>query len=188
MIAVITVFHITAEAQDKRLNQLEIGAGYAPFFLASADDSYAIPFKADLYCEWRHNLGRFFDVGAKLDYKLYPVSIVDRYAGFTYKGLQLYGALLASLGFNLGLFDNVGLFAGVGIGSALILNDWVAVSYDNPRDAEIPQRGLENPDYLFVAVPRVGVELFNHLRLSASVDLSLADTRWPLCFAMGWTF
>ena len=188
MIAVITVFHITVEAQDKRLNQLEIGAGYAPFFLASADDSYAIPFKADLYCEWRHNLGRFFDVGAKLDYKLYPVSIVDRYAGFTYKGLQLYSALLAYADLNLRPCKKVGLFAGLGLGPGMIVDDWIMVEENNPREGMEPQRGLMTPEYFFVVAPRVGVELFNHLRLAASVDLSLADTRWPLCLSVGWSF
>ena len=187
-IIIVAVIPLSVAAQGRSVNQFEIGAGYAPVFLASADDSYEVPFKVDVFCEWRHNLGRFFDVGAKLDYKLSPASIMDRYAGFTYKGLQLYGALLAYTDLNLRPLKKVGFFAGLGFGPGMILNDWILVEENNPREGMEPQRGIGVPQYYLVIAPRIGIDLFHHLRLSMSVDMALADMRWPLCLNAGWTF
>ena len=43
--------------------------------------------------------------------------------------------------------------------------------------------------FAFVVSPRFGVELFEYLRISLSLDWSLdADIRMPVCLNVGWAF
>ena len=176
-------------------NKLELGAGYAPFFLTSVDDGQTVPYKCNAYIEWRYvfganKAGRAFDVGAKLDYKTFPTSTYDMTA-VNYSGTQHDIALLvlADLNFNPG--GKVNPFIGIGLGPGVLINNWKSSEVLHPEvlspDYYIMPTGLY-PEYVFIASPRVGIELFRHLRLSASVDCSLSDTRWPVCFSIGWSF
>ncbi len=60
-------------AQNKLPVRLEIGAGLAPLFLMGVGDSFDVPYKADAYVEARYDLGEYFDVGLKADYKFNPI-------------------------------------------------------------------------------------------------------------------
>ena len=54
--------------------------------------------------------------------------------------------------------------------------------------------GFWNSGGFLVVAPRIGAQLYNHLRLSVSADITTdeaearAQTRWPACFNIGWTF
>ena len=171
-------------------HKFEIGVGYAPFFLVGVEDKIQMPFEGDAYFEWRYDFGNHFDVGAKLDYKYCPVDLFDGNA-VRYYGDQHYGALLALADFKFLPGKKVNPFIGVGAGAGFILDVWKSQKVERPEYHDAAKDmllGAKDPTILFVAAPRIGVELFSHLRLSASVDMSPADTRWPVCFNIGWTF
>ena len=171
-------------------HKFEIGVGYAPFFLEISDDGVRMPYEGDAYIEWRYDFGNHFDVGAKLDYKYCPITTGEGKNQITYSGDQHYGALLALADFKFLPGKKVNPFIGVGAGAGFILDVWQKV--DNPQNydsSKLMPLGAKDPSFFFVAVPRIGVELFYHLRLSASVDLSGAgNSRAPICFNIGWTF
>lgn len=175
-------------------HKFEAGLGFAPFLLASVDDGQTVPYKYDAYLEWRYefdtnNAGRSFDVGAKLDYKAFPTKAYNM--GTTiYSGTQHDIALLAIADFNFNPGGKVNPFIGLGLGPGVLINNWKGskslYSESESHDPAFKLGAYSN--FVFIACPRIGVELFQHLRLSASVDGSLSDTRWPLCFSVGWTF
>ena len=175
-------------------HKFEVGAGFAPFLLASVDDGQTVPYKYDAYLEWRYEFdtnsaGRSFDVGAKLDYKAFPTKAYNM--GTTiYSGTQHDIALLAIADFNFNPGGKVNPFIGLGLGPGVLINDWKNSKGLNPEsESHDPAFKLgAYSNLVFIACPRIGVELFQHLRLAASVDGSLSDTRWPLCFSVGWTF
>ena len=172
-------------------HKFEIGVGYAPFFLEVVEDGKRMPYEGDAYFEWRYDFGNHLDIGAKLDYKYCPVSVYDMGA-VEYFGDQHYGALLALVDFNFLPGRKINPFIGIGAGGGLTLDVWKSqkvVDQEIYDAAKTMSLGAKDPSFLFVASPRIGVELFNHLRLAASVDMSSAtDTRWPICFNIGWTF
>ena len=152
-------------------HKFEIGVGYAPFFLAIVEDGVRMPYEGDAYIEWRYDFGNHFDVGAKLDYKYYPVDLFYGNA-VRYYGDQHYGALLALADFKFLPGKKVNPFIGVGAGAGFILDVWKSQKVERPEyhdAAKDMPLGAKDPTILFVAAPRIGVELFSHLRLSASV-------------------
>lgn len=184
-LALIALFSSGIAAQTNA-GHFEIGVGYAPFFLGTVEDSYQYSYKAGGYFEWRHDLGKHLDVGAKLDYKFCPASFYDRYGGYNYKGDLHYGALLAVADFNFQPLEKASFFFGLGLGPGMILENWTSYQEVSPREGWKPEQGLGSPSFQLVVTPRVGMELFNHLRLSASVDVFVE--RWPVSFNIGWTF
>lgn len=175
--------------QGKGSGHFEIGAGYAPFFLVSVDDSFDLSYKADVYCEWRNKLGRVFDWGVKADLKYNPITGYNGADVFSYSGNQYYGAILAITDVNVHIIDRYGLFAGIGIGPGLVLTDITEANMDKAKAGVPSPVGLQS-EFLVVVSPRIGMELFSHLRFSASVDIATAmeSTRWPVCFNVGLTF
>ena len=167
-------------------HHLEVGAGYAPYFLVIVDDGIQMPHKCDAYLEWRYSMGEHLSVGAMIDYKTNPISSVDYVV--TYSGTQHYGALLATAEYSLFPGKTINPFIGVGIGPAMIINHWKEMKTEPGHEIPDFPLGVRSPEYLFAAMPRIGFELFGHLRLSTSVDMSAADTRWPVCFNVGLTF
>ena len=176
-------------------HKFEAGVGYAPLFLQIAEDAQSVPYKCNAYLEWRYNfapnsVGKVLDAGAKLDYKTFPTSVYDM-GSVSYYGTQHGVTLLALADLNLNPGGIINPYFGLGLGPGLLMNHWKQSKIDYP---------IKNPDYplmdtpsvesefIVVASPRIGLELFNHLRVSASVDLSLSDTRWPVCFNVGWVF
>lgn len=171
-------------------HKFELGVGFAPFFMEIVEDGIRMPYEGDAYFEWRYDFGNHFDVGAKLDYKYCPVNLFDGSA-VSYYGDQHYGALLALADFNILPGKKVNPFIGVGAGAGFILDVWKSQKVERPEAHDAAKDmplGAKDPSFMFVAAPRIGVELFSHLRLSASVDISNSDTRWPICFNVGWTF
>lgn len=174
---------------QNRGHKFEVGAGFAPFFLSYVDGGIQFPFKIDAYAEWRYYFGKHVDVGAKLDYKICPMSVYDYMSGVSYDGTQHYGALLVLADYIFRPGKKVRPFIGIGAGPAMLIDNWKRSQVEQEREGQyVAPLGVYDPEYMLVVSPRFGLELFYHLRLSMSVDASLADTRWPVCFNVGWTF
>ncbi len=171
--------------------RFEAGLGYVPFFLMTADDGNQFSHKYDVYLEGRYNLGSHFDVGAKIDYKACPESAFDMYAT-SFKGTLHCVSILALADFSFSSCKTVNPFVGIGAGPALVVNHWT--SKERVRDVPVLPGEYEFPlgvytGFAFVVSPRFGVELFEHLRISLSLDWSLdADIRMPVCLNVGWAF
>ena len=176
--------------------RFEAGLGYVPFFLMTVDDGSQFSHKYDVYFEGRYNLrsnslGRNLDVGAKIDYKVCPESSFDGYAT-SFKGILHCASILALADFNFSSGKTVNPFIGIGAGPVLAVSHWTSKER-NPHVPVIPGE-YDFPlgsytRFAFVVSPRIGVELFQHLRLSLSVDGSLsADVRMPVCLSVGWAF
>ena len=166
-------------------HKYEIGIGYAPYFLAHVDDGVSIPYKYNVYAEWRYDFGNHIDVGAKLDYKTFPSSAYDFTFLVLYEGKQHDVAVLAYADYNHMPGKAVNLFFGLGLGPGVIMNHWKTSQGYGNREGKTP---VVNSEFMVVVCPRIGLEFFQHLRLATSVDLSMSDTRWPVCFSVGWTF
>ena len=166
-------------------HKYEVGIGYAPFFLAHVDDGVSIPYKYNAYAEWRYDFGNHIDVGAKLDYKTFPSEGYDFLDMISYKGTQHDVAALAFADYNHMPGQKINLFFGLGLGPGMIIDHWKTSQGYREREGNTP---LADSQFMIVAMPRVGLEFFQQLRFAASVDMSLSDTRWPVCFSVGWTF
>ena len=171
-------------------HKFEVGGGYAPIFLFSAAEGGNIdPYKIDGYFEWRYDFGGHWDIGAKIDYKYFPLKGYD--FDLYYEGVQHYGAVLALADFNILPGKAVNPFVGIGLGPGLNVNYYKSFEAKGTyAPVTTPEPGWYPPQVYLVIVPRIGVELFHHLRLSASIDADVVmyNTRWPVCFNVGWTF
>lgn len=78
-------------AQDRSPVHFEVGTGFAPFCLMGVEDSFSVPYKADVYIEARYDLGEYFDLGLKADYKFNPIKGENPAVPFSYRGHQHYG-------------------------------------------------------------------------------------------------
>ena len=181
-------------AQDKLPVRFEVGAGFAPLFLMGVEDSFEVPYKLDAFFEARYDLGRFFDLGLKADYKFNPFKGESHaYDHFSYKGHQHYGALIATAGLKIPVNEQFLFFAGMGFGPGMVRKSITDANISAPEDAESPV-GSHNSGLFLVVAPRIGAQLYDHLRLSISADLTTdeaedrAETRWPVCLNIGWTF
>ena len=166
-------------------HKFEVGIGYAPYFLAHVDDGISIPYKYNAYAEWRYDFGKHIDEGAKLDYKTFPNDSYDFVSHISYKGTQHDVTVLAYADYNHMPGKEINLFFGLGLGPGVIMNHWKTSQGYGSREAKTP---FVNSQFMIVASPRIGLEFFQHLRFAASVDMSMSDTRWPVCFSVGWTF
>ncbi|MCR5325558.1 MAG: hypothetical protein K6E37_02275 [Bacteroidales bacterium] len=193
---IITVMAMFAILPDSRLsaqNRFEAGIGYAPFFLEYVDDGIQFKGKFDAYLEWRYVIGKHFDAGAKLDYKACPISVYDFMDGLLTTGNQHCVSLLANADFNFLPGKKVNPYIGIGMGPALIVNNWTTREQVTPErpgfDYSVIPPVQAYTKFALVVSPRFGVELFSHLRLSVSTDASFnSDIRWPVCLNIGWTF
>ncbi len=193
---IITVLAIIAILPGSKVfaqSRFEIGVGYAPVFLMIVDDGVQFRSKYDAYFEYRYDFGRHFDIGAKLDYKLSPASAYDM-AATEYKGFLHCCSLLGLADFNFLPGKAVNPFFGIGMGPALLLLQWTSRETDSSYP--LPDEYYENlrplttsSDFAWIVSPTIGVELFRHLRLSTSVDVSFNNNvRWPVCLNVGWVF
>ncbi len=157
-------------------NRYEAGIGYAPFYVAVSDDNFSKRFDIAAYFEWRHEFSKHFDLGAKLNYTVGP-------AEYGYKGSGHYLGALAVADFNAFPGKSINPYIGLALGPA------AGLSID-------PSRGRNQAVFMLTVSPRIGFELFSHLRVSASMDIfaynpfeaSLEAAFMPLCFNLGWTF
>ena len=178
-------------------HKFEAGVGYSPFTLFTVDCGYNAPYRCNAYFEWRYEfdkntVDKSFDLGAKLDYKTFPISTAyDYYA--SYYGTRHDIALLAVGDFNLNLGGIVNPFMGLGFGPGILIEHWTSSKTEDIPEEYKPYYSYKpipsvNSCFTVIASPRIGIELFRHLRISASVDISLYDFRLPVCFNVGWTF
>lgn len=162
----------SAFAQNKGV--VEAGVGCAPFRYFSVSDAVNYKYQMAAYAEYRLPLGKYFDAGVKLDYKAGPSEPAPKDMSVTH-----FIGLIGVADFNLFAGKAVNPYIGLGIGPA------VGFSYMS----ELGQNGHYGPRLLFCAVPRIGVELFNHLRVSVEADIvPLAPVFNPICFNIGWAF
>ena len=163
---------------------LELGLGFSPLSAITVDDAPEAGYKLAVYAEYRFGLGRRFDLGAKVDYKLGPVKdILPPYDEIDWNPRGLFTH-------SLGLMA----VADVNILPGRIVNPFIGVCFG-------PGVGLHNVytdgnfrASLFATVyPRIGIELFEHIRISLETDISfqggnLQHMFMPVCFNVGWAF
>ena len=188
--AILTILPVSRLSAQ---NRFEAGIGYAPFFLMTVDDGIGFKSKYDAYLEWRYDFGKHVDVGAKLDYKACPISAYEFVIGLLTTGNQHCVSLLVTSDFNFLPGKKINPYIGIGMGPALIVNNWTTreqVTSERPGfDYSVIPPVHASTKFALVVSPRLGVELFRHLRISASVDASFdSDIRWPVCFNLGWAF
>lgn len=175
-IAVCLLLIIAPNAFAQTANRFEAGVGYAPFYLAVSEDYFNKKFDIAAYFEWRHVASNHFDYGAKLNYTIGP-------AQEGLKGTAHYLGALAVADFNAFPGKTVNPYIGIALGPAAGLSADVS-------------RGRNTFSFLLSVSPRIGFELFNHLRVSASMDIvaynpfraGLVAAYMPMCFNVGWTF
>ncbi len=183
-------------AQNRRPVHFEAGAGFAPFFFMGAGDSFEVPYKADAYIEALYDLGEYFDLGLKADYKFNPIKgespAYDGRVG--YRGHQHYGGLVATAGLKIPVNDSFLFFMKMGLGTGMVKKNITEADMDRAPEGAVSPIGSWNSGCFLVVAPRLGVELHRHLRLSISADLTSdeaearAQTRWPVCLNIGWVF
>ncbi len=189
IIAFVSAFNLFGQNGSDRF---DVGLGFAPFFLTSKDEALETPYKYDAYFEWRHDFGKRVDVGARIDYKGSPARCYNSETFTRFYGSQHAVAVQALADFNCLPGKSINPYIGIGLGPALIVHNWT--SKETAIVSDTTKLGLEGPLGAFpsftwwVVSPRAGVELFNHLRLSSSVDVSLSELLWAVCFNVGWTF
>ena len=191
IIVALAILTLLPASRLSAQNKFELGGGYAPFFLVLAEDALSVPYKVDAYFEWRYDFGKHWAVGAKVDYKTFKIHDYAYDADAIIDGVQPYGALLAVADFCFCPGKAVNPYIGIGLGPGFIVNHFTAIEFQHEESIRPDIKPGVYPPWVFpVFAPRIGVELFHHLRLSTSVDCDLAmgDTRWPVCFNLGWVF
>ena len=188
------LFAPVVSAQDKLPVRFEVGAGFAPLFLMGVEDSFDVPYKLDAYFEARYDLGRFFDLGLKADYKANPIKGENPHVPVTQTGHQHYGGLIATAGLKIPVNERFLFFAGLGFGPGMVRKTIAEVDMDGALGGAVYPGGTRDSGLFLVVAPRIGAQLYDHLRLSISADLTTdeaedrAETRWPVCLNIGWTF
>lgn len=193
-IALCAVCATAVCAQDRSPVHFEVGTGFAPLFLMGVEDSFTVPYKADAFVEARYDLGEYFDLGLKADYKFNPIKGENPAVPFSYKGHQHYGGLIATAGLKIPANDRLLFFMGMGFGPGVVKKSITEANMDRAPEGAVSPVGSWNSGCFLVVAPRIGAQLYNHLRLSISADLTTdtaedtAETRWPVCLNIGWTF
>ena len=193
-IALCAVCATAVCAQDRSPVHFEVGTGFAPLFLMGVEDSFDVPYKADAYVEARYDLGEYFDLGLKADYKFNPIKGENPAVPFSYKGHQHYGGLIATAGLKIPANDRLLFFMGMGFGPGVVKKSITEANMDRAPEGAVSPVGSWYSGCFLVVAPRIGAQLYHHLRLSLSADLTTdaaedrAETRWPVCLNIGWTF
>ena len=193
-IALCAVCATAVCAQDRSPVHFEVGTGFAPLFLMGVEDSFTVPYKADAYVEARYDLGEYFDLGLKADYKYNPIKGENPAVPFSYRGHQHYGGLIATAGLKIPVNDRLLFFMGMGFGPGMVAKSITEADMDRAQEGAVSPVGSWNSGCFLVVAPRIGAQLYNHLRLSINADLTTdtaearAETRWPVCLNIGWTF
>ena len=163
----------TVSAQNSG-NKFEVGVGCAPFIThyMTRDGGANVPFEIATFFEWRRNLGKHFDYGARIHYKIGPYS--QSLPTRMYNGLENNLTLTANADFWLVR----GLFLGIEVGPSFDL-----MTSDSGYG---PYTSLA-----FGAGPRIGIE-FTHLRIYLDSFVSVFGSTVygvePICLNVGWTF
>ena len=142
-------------AQVVKENKFEVGAGYAPIRWGDRSGGWNKLYDINAFFEWRHS-GGHFEYGARLDYKIGPHSM---------DGLSHCIGALAVADFNILPGKAVNPYIGVYAGPAVGLSNTGEYFYGT--------------DFIVNVGARLGVELFNHLRISGSFDLLPIDVIHP---------
>ena len=193
-IALCAVCATAVCAQDRSPVHFEVGTGFAPLFLMGVEDSFDVPYKADAYVEARYDLGEYFDLGLKADYKFNPIKGENPAVPFSYRGRQHYGGLIATAGLKIPANDRLLFFMGMGFGPSVGKKSITEANMDRAPEGAVSPVGSWNSGCFLVVAPRIGAQLYRHLLLSLSADLTTdaaedrAETRWPVCLNIGWTF
>ena len=160
-------------AQERPQNRFEIGLGY-DYYPGHTDGGVDIQYHQGLspFFEWRHQVGKHWDFGAKVDTRIALAQ------DGSYKGTVLYGGLHAVADVNIlpgrGVNPFIGIEAGPGIG--------------------ITNVGYTRAHFLVTASARMGLEIARHFRVSLALDLPVNgsmffDTNFTTASVnLGWAF
>ena len=167
-------------AQSGAASKFEIGVGLAPFidrYMMVWDGPYKSKYEAAAFAEWRLGLGRHFDCGAILGYAVGPTDGIA--PGVSFKGVGHVVELLAFGDFNILPGKKVNPYLGIAMGPLVDIQ-----KYDYKPEPEVYFCKLS-------AGPRIGVELFDHLRISVESVFHIFggyNIGQPICLNVGWTF
>lgn len=167
LLAIFCLSH--GKAQDKSTYSIgsiegEIGAGVA--FGTNKLGFDKINPGAAFYAEVRHNFKKLpFDVGVHVAGTIFHRES-DKAGQLKFKSWNV----LAVTDYNFMQKSKVSFFAGVGVGYASLENSAPIVFDDSQTNWAGFSTGKKNGSFCFM--PRVGVELFHHLRITAAYKLA----------------
>ena len=166
---------LTAFAQHGS-SELEIG-GTLNYFLGKQVNnvSYNRPMRPGILIEYRYNIGDHLDLGVQLSSTFGQGKIAG--TGYTDKAWFLQVAPLAVADFNLLPESGFNPFIGVGVGPGF--------GYTSNKITKIASWSTS-----LVVAPRVGVELFEHLRVSVQYNWYMKEgNRFSnLALGVSWAF
>ena len=131
-------------------------------------------YRVGVYGEYRWSIGRHFDAGARLDAQGGRMVISDSYNPDPW---TISTDILAVADFNLFPGKTVNPYLGIGVGPGFGM-------HNNTLDH------LWAGSFLAMADARLGLELFQHLRVAVDVKTPvIGDQRFTyLCLNIGWAF
>lgn len=156
-------------------NRIEIGANFFPLGKeVITTNTSRLLYTAGVYGEYRWSIGRHFDAGARLDAQGGTMVISDAY---NVNPFVISTDLLAVADFNLFPGKTVNPFLGIGVGPGFGM-------HNNTLDL------LWAGSFLAMADARLGLELFQHLRVAVDVKTPVfGDQRFTyICLNIGWGF
>ena len=166
---------LTAFAQSGS-SELEVG-GTLNYFLGKQVDnvSYNRPMRPGILIEYRYNISDYLDLGVQASSTFGQGKIVG--TGYTDKAWFLQVAPLAVADFNLLPERGFNPFIGVGVGPGF--------GYESNKITKVAHWSTS-----LVVAPRVGVELFEHLRLSVQYNwyLKAGEKFSNVALGVSWTF
>ena len=171
------IFSSGLYAQPERANKLEVGVGCAPFIMSYmiADDGPNSSFQISSYLEWRHLLGRHWDFGTRVGYKVgpYTQALYDGRANGLANNIDLH----IVTDFIISPDRAIDPYLGIAVGPSLFL--WTS----NRSGGPFTNLGLG-------VGPRFGIEIHNHLRLSVDTFICIwgGEAANPFFLNIGWTF
>lgn len=161
---------VRSRIPEGRRFEVEIAAG-TTFGYAPLEGLRNAPAGVCAAIEGRYNFRRIpFDVGLRIDAAIY-----SRRGGGCSPNLFLTGDVLAVADYNLSIVRGLVLFAGAGAGVA-------GFSY---TVESVKEDGVGNLEFYFCAMPRVGFECWNRLRITFGYTLTeRANSRMSLTLGL----
>ena len=172
LLSLLSLFCVTNIMAQSRM---EIGANFSPMGKeVITTNTSRLLYTVGVYGEYRWSLGRHFDAGARLDVQGGTVSSGSSIAN----PWAISTDLLAVADFNLFPGKTVNPYLGIGVGPGFGM-------YNNTT--------LDNlwaGSFLAMADARLGLELFQHLRVAVDVKTPVfGNPRFTyLCINVGWVF
>ena len=172
LLSLLSLFFVTNIMAQGRM---EIGANFIPLGKeVIKTNTSRLLYTVGVYGEYRWSLGRHFDAGARLDAQGGRLVISD---SFNPDPWTISTDILAVADFNLFPGKTVNPYLGIGVGPGFGM-------HNNTWDY------LWAGSFLAMADARIGMELFQHLRVAVDVKTPVfGDPRYTYLYLnIGWVF